>query len=89
RDGEIALLEKVRTFSKALSRLVELVVEAAGAGPVEIAIHHLATPDRAALLEAELRKALPKLTELYLSEVGAVVGAHVGPGLLGVVVWRR
>lgn len=89
RDGEIALLEKVRTFSKALSRLVELVVEAAGAGPVEIAIHHLATPDRAALLEAELRKALPQLTELYLSEVGAVVGAHVGPGLLGVVVWRR
>ncbi|MFN2539649.1 MAG: DegV family protein [Mycobacteriales bacterium] len=89
RDGEIALLEKVRTFSKALSRLKERVVEAAGDGPVEIAIHHLAAPERAARLEAEVRAAVPQLTQLYVSEVGAVVGAHAGPGLLGVVVWRR
>jgi DegV family protein with EDD domain len=89
RDGEIALLEKVRTFSKALSRLEQLVVEAAGDGPVEVAIHHLAAPERAAQLEVELREALPHLVQLYVSEVGAVVGAHVGPGLLGVVVWRR
>jgi DegV family protein with EDD domain len=89
RDGRIALLEKVRTFSRALSRLEELVVAAAGEHAVEVAIHHLAAPERAARLEAELRLALPHLTELYVSEVGAVVGAHVGPGLLGVVVWRR
>lgn len=89
RDGQIALLEKVRTFSKALTRLKELVVEAAGDGVVEIAIHHLAAPERAAQLEAEVRDALPRLSQLYVSEVGAVVGAHAGPGLLGVVVWRR
>ena len=89
RDGEIALLEKVRTFSKARLRLTELVVEAAGDGPVEIAIHHLAAPERAAQLEADVREAVPKLVQLYASEVGAVVGAHAGPGLLGVVVWRR
>ena len=89
RDGEIALLEKVRTFSKARLRLTELVAEAAGDGPVEIAIHHLAAPERAAQLEADVREAVPKLVQLYVSEVGAVVGAHAGPGLLGVVVWRR
>ena len=89
RDGEIALLEKVRTFSKALSRLEELAVEAAGDGRVEIAIHHLEAPERAAQLERELREALPDAEALYVSEVGAVVGAHAGPGLLGVVVWRR
>jgi DegV family protein with EDD domain len=89
RHGEIALLEKVRTFSKALARLEELAVEAAGDGPVEIAIHHLAAPERAAQLEAELRDALPGAQQIYVSEVGAVVGAHAGPGLLGVVVWRR
>lgn len=89
RDGEIALLEKVRTFTRALCRLEELVVEAAGDHRVEVAIHHLAAPDRAAQLERELRAALPRLIELHVSEVGAVVGAHVGPGLLGVVVWRR
>jgi DegV family protein with EDD domain len=89
RHGEIALLEKVRTFSKALARLEVLAVEAAGDGPVEIAIHHLAAPERAAQLEAELRDALPGAQQIYVSEVGAVVGAHAGPGLLGVVVWRR
>ncbi|MCU1599618.1 MAG: fatty acid-binding protein DegV [Frankiales bacterium] len=88
-DGEISLLEKVRTFSKALSRLEELAVEAAGDGRVQLAIHHLAAPERAAQLEAELRVALPHAEQIYVSEVGAVVGAHVGPGLLGVVVWRR
>jgi DegV family protein with EDD domain len=88
-DGEISLLEKVRTFSKALSRLEELVVAAAGDAEVEVAIHHLAAPERAAQLESELREALPGMKQLYVSEVGAVVGAHAGPGLLGVAVWRR
>jgi DegV family protein with EDD domain len=88
-DGEIRLLEKVRTFSKALARLEQLVVEAAGDGPVDLAVHHLAAPARATLLADELRGSVPGLQSLHLSEVGAVVGAHVGPGLLGVVVWRR
>ena len=89
RDGTIELLDKVRTFSKALARLEALAVEAAGTGPVDVAVHHLASPERADQLAAELRTALPQLQSLYLSEVGAVVGAHVGPGLLGVVVRRR
>ena len=89
RDGQIGLLEKVRTFSKALARLEQLVVEAAGAGPVELAVHHLAAPERAQQLVEDLRGALPGLERVHVSEVGAVVGAHVGPGLLGAVVWRR
>jgi DegV family protein with EDD domain len=89
RDGQISLLEKVRTYSKAMARLVQLVTDAAGDGPVDVAVHHLAAPDRAQQLADDVRAALPALRELHVSEVGAVVGAHVGPGLLGVVVWRR
>jgi DegV family protein with EDD domain len=89
RDGEIALLEKVRTFSKALARLEELALAAAGDGPVDVAVHHLAAPARAGRLAEELRGTMPGLQSLHLSEVGAVVGAHVGPGALAVVVWRR
>jgi DegV family protein with EDD domain len=89
RDGQISLLEKVRTYSKAMARLVQLVTDAAGDGPVDVAVHHLAAPDRAQQLADDVRAALPALGELHVSEVGAVVGAHVGPGLLGVVVWRR
>lgn len=89
RDGSIELLEKVRTSSRAVARLREIAVEVAGDGPVDVAVHHLASPARAAALADELRGALPGLGALMVSEVGAVVGAHVGPGLLGVVVWRR
>jgi DegV family protein with EDD domain len=85
-DGRIVGLEKVRTTSKAIARLVQLTVTAAGDQPVDIAVQHLAAPERAADLAAQLKQALPKLAQLYESEVGAAVGAHVGPGLLGIVV---
>lgn len=87
--GQIAPLEKVRTASKALARLEDLAVERAGAGPVDLAVHHLAAADRATELATRLKDRLPRLGALHVSEVGAVVGAHVGPGLLGVVIARR
>ncbi|WP_037906759.1 DegV family protein [Actinacidiphila yeochonensis] len=85
-DGRIELLEKVRTSSKAVSRLEEIVVERAGTRPVALAVHHLAAADRATALADRLRTRLPALEHLVVSEVGAVIGAHAGPGLLGVVV---
>lgn len=88
-EGRIALLEKVRTASRAAARLAEIVVERAGDDDVDIAVHHLAAPERARLLAERLRTAVPGLGELYVSEVGAVIGAHTGPGLLGAVVSRR
>ncbi|MEX2289533.1 MAG: DegV family protein [Mycobacteriales bacterium] len=87
--GRIAPLEKVRTASKALARLEELAVGRAGPGPVDLAVHHLAAADKAAALADRLRARIPQVGELHVSQVGAVVGAHVGPGLLGVVVARR
>src|SRR5829696_5102596 len=89
QDGRIVPLEKVRTASKGVARLEALAVAAAGTGPVDLAVHHLAAPDRAAALADRLRARLPGLRDLYSSEVGAVVGAHVGPGVLAVVVVRR
>jgi DegV family protein with EDD domain len=88
-DGQIAPLEKVRTASKALARLEDLAAAGAGDGPVDVAVHHLAAEDKANALAERLRARISGLQSLYVSEVGAVVGAHVGPGLLGVVVSRR
>lgn len=86
--GEIAPLEKVRTASRALTRLQELVVDRAGDGLVDVAVHHLAAPGRAEVLVERIRAAVPRLRHLYVAEVGAAIGAHVGPGLLAVVVSR-
>ncbi|MFI6942763.1 DegV family protein [Streptomyces sp. NPDC050418] len=87
--GRIELLEKVRTASKAIARLEEIAADRAGAAHVDLAVHHLAAPERAAALAERLRTRLPGLGELHVSEVGAVIGAHTGPGLLGVVISAR
>ncbi|MDQ1750098.1 MAG: fatty acid kinase fatty acid binding subunit [Pseudonocardiales bacterium] len=87
-DGRILPMEKVRTSSKAIARLVQIAVNAAADSKVDLAVQHLAAPERALDVARQLKDQVPGLRELYESEVGAVVGAHVGPGLLGVVVRR-
>ncbi len=86
REGKVVPLEKVRTSARALNRLVQHAVESADDGPVAIAVHHLAAAERADRLAAELRSQVPGLVELYVSELGAAIGAHVGPGAVGVVI---
>jgi DegV family protein with EDD domain len=85
-DGRVVPLEKVRTSARALARLVQRVLETAAGRPVDLAVHHLAAPERAQRLAAELRAAVPHVGELLVSELGAAIGAHVGPGAVGVVV---
>jgi DegV family protein with EDD domain len=85
-DGHIEPMEKVRTASRALARLGELAVAAAGEQPVELAVHHLDAPERAAALADSLREAVPQACEVVVGEVGAVIGAHVGPGMVAAVV---
>lgn len=85
-DGRVVPLEKVRTSARALVRLVQRGVEAAAGRPVMVAVHHLAAPERAERLAADLEERIPELQELYVSELGAAVGAHVGPGAVGLVV---
>lgn len=85
-DGQIVPLEKVRTTSRALARLVDLAAEAAGDRPVRLAVHHLAVPDRAAELATRLDERIVQSSGCVVSELGAVIGAHTGPGVLGVVI---
>ncbi|MEU0481084.1 DegV family protein [Streptosporangium sp. NPDC006013] len=86
RDGAIVPLEKVRTASRAIARLEDLAVEAAGTAPVEVAVQHLGAAARAEALAARLPRRIPALVEVTVVEVGSVIGAHVGPGMLGITV---
>ena len=85
-DGEIGVLEKVRTASRALARLEDLAVEEAGDRPVDVAVQHLMAAERAEALTRGLTARLPRLVRMWVSEIGPVLGAHVGPGMLGVTV---
>ena len=88
-NGKISPREKVRTAARALARLEDLAVEAAGSSDVEVAVSHLANPEGAAALAGKLATRLSDNLagrEIEVAEVAAVLGAHVGPGLVGVVV---
>lgn len=91
-DGRITPLEKVRTTSRALARLEELAVAAAEDGKVDVAVAHLSGADRAEELAKRLRARLAANLDdrdVFVGEVGAVIGAHVGPGMVAVVVAPR
>jgi DegV family protein with EDD domain len=89
QDGAVLVREKVRTTTRALARLEDLAAEAAGEDGCDLAVHHLAAGERAERLCERLVARLPKVGRTVASEIGAVVGAHTGPGTLGVVVVRR
>ena len=92
-DGHIELAEKVRTSARAVARMEDLAVGAAeaagGDACVELAVHHIDARDRALELAGRLHERLPGAPEPTLVELGPVVGAHVGPGTLAVVVAPR
>lgn len=88
-DGAVVAGEKVRTAGKALQRLGQLAVEAADHRPVDVAVTHLQSPERAADLAAMIGDWLDDELddrEVAVVDVGAVLGAHVGPGMVGVAV---
>ncbi|MFM8239817.1 MAG: DegV family protein [Actinomycetota bacterium] len=84
-DGEVVPLERVRTTSKAMARLTELSLAATLGRSVEIAIQHLDAANRAHELADALRGYLTS-TRVIECPLGAVVGAHTGPGIVAVVV---
>lgn len=91
-EGRVAPRERVRTASRALARLAELAVEAAGDEPVDVCVSHLANAERAGELTAQLGERLAgqlEGREVMCGELGAVLGAHVGPGMVAVCVSPR
>ncbi|WP_374455857.1 DegV family protein [Nocardioides sp.] len=92
KDGRVVPRERVRTASRALARLADLAVEVAGEQAVDVCVSHLANADRAEELATTLADRLaPGLEgrEVMCGELGAVLGAHVGPGMVAVCVSPR
>jgi DegV family protein with EDD domain len=87
-DGRVDLVQRVRTRKAAVARLVDLAVTRAEACTrPAVAVHHLGAPERAEEVAASLSDRLG--THPVVTPVSAVLGAHVGPGALAVVVVDR
>ncbi|MCW2840729.1 MAG: fatty acid-binding protein DegV [Aeromicrobium sp.] len=89
-DGVVVPLERVRTQAKALARLEALAVEKAAAceDGFDIGVQHLASLATATGVAARLATALER-DSIPVDEVGAAIGAHVGPGMIAVSITPR
>jgi DegV family protein with EDD domain len=81
-DEEITPIERVRTRRRAFERMVEFAREQKAAGADGWVVQHIHDPDAARRLVDECRQVFGD-DPIFVSEIGPVIGAHVGPGLLG------
>ena len=85
-DGKLVLAQRVRTTSKATVAMVEHVLAVVGEQRAALAVHHVDNPAGAAEVAATLAGALPGCGPAVVTDLGPVLGVHLGPGAVGVVL---
>jgi DegV family protein with EDD domain len=81
-NGQMAPVERVRTSERAFERIVDYARQRHASGADAWAIQHVRSPDEADRLVERCRDVFGT-DPVFVSEIGAVVGAHTGPGLIG------
>ncbi|QQQ75330.1 DegV family protein [Saccharothrix sp. 6-C] len=85
-DGRITPLDKVLGAERAIRRLIDIAAKRAGQDAVDIAVEHFDAADRAGTVLDQLRAKLPNVRRFLVTQVSSAIGAHVGPGAVGVTV---
>ena len=89
REGEVEPVKRVRGEKKAFAELAAaLETETEDEPAYRLAVAHAAAPERAAELEALVRDKRPHADLELVVTLGAVIGAHAGPGTLA-LFWFR
>jgi len=85
-NREIKSVDRVRTRSRAIQRMVEFLRTEM---PVEtLAVMHAQAPDEAERIATQLRAELPSM-EIPIGRIGCVLGTHTGPQALGLVYIKK
>ena len=82
-DKEITPIERVRTGAKAVRRLIEYAEQRHADGADAWVVQHIQAPEEAQRMIDATRDFMGN-DPVFVSEIGPVIGAHVGPGLLGI-----
>ena len=82
-ESEITPIERVRTSGRAFERMVDFLRARHDDGADAWVVQHIQAPDQAERLVERGREIFDS-DPLFVSEIGPVIGTHVGPGLLGI-----
>lgn len=83
KEGKAVTFDKIRTFKKALNRMIELYFEETKGKKATPYTIHANNPEAREYLIQELQKRDPSITEVDDMPLTAVVGAHAGPKTIG------
>ena len=84
-EGRVEVLERARTWTRALDRVADLVAEVGEAGPVDVVVTHAVSEERADEVWDRLEGRV-EIARRLEAMIGPIVGTHVGPGAVGVAV---
>jgi DegV family protein with EDD domain len=82
-ESEMTPVERVRTSKRAFERMVDYARQRQASGMNAWVVQHIQARDQAAALAERCREVFGH-DAVFTSEIGPVLGAHTGPGLLGV-----
>jgi DegV family protein with EDD domain len=82
-ENDMTPVERVRTSSRMFERMVDYARQRHESGADGWAVQHINAPEQAGRLEERCREIF-ECDPLIASEIGPVLSAHTGPGLLGV-----
>lgn len=87
-DGHVDAFAKPRTKARAVRLMLDRMAEAVGKRPKHVAIMHADAPQEAEDLRGKVAGQF-NCVELYVTEFTPVIGAHTGPGVLGVAFYAE
>ncbi len=88
KDGLVTAVDRVRTYPKALHRLSELAEEAARGHKVRLAVVYARMQDEARQYCHRVQKRFHVVDEPIVSEIGAALAVHGGPGMMGIIIHK-
>ena len=88
RMSEVIRLGRPRTTEQAMLRMADLMAERVGGSRVHAIVMHAAAEGQALEMESVVRDRF-ECSELFVSEFTPAMGAHIGPGMVGVAFWAE
>ncbi len=87
-DGRVRVVGLNKTKKKAVNTMIQWLENNFSKEEIAMACFHTDALDEAISLDEKLEEIL-KPIENYIVELSPVIGAHVGPGMIGVAWWKH
>lgn len=85
-DGVLDVREKVRTRTRSLERVIEMMIDKVGKTLVNVAVVH-ASDQKVGKQLLEMVEGVINYKEIFFSELSIGIAANLGPGTVGIIAY--